>query len=51
MLRVRADVTDDALQATYGLVRLGAADAGWVERTEREVPRYEGKMKPPVERG
>lgn len=50
VLRTHTDVTDDALQAAYGLVRLSAPDAGWVETAEREVVRYEGKMKPPVER-
>lgn len=50
VLRTRVDVTDDALQAAYGLIRLGSTDAGWIERSEREVERYEGKMKPPVDR-
>ena len=50
MLRTWADVTDEALQAAYGLVRLDASEVGWIERSEREVPRYEGKMKPPLER-
>ena len=50
VLRTRADVTDEALQAAYGLIRLTASDAGWIDTTEREVARYEGKMKPPVER-
>lgn len=48
VLRTRADVTDEALQAAYGLVRLTAVDAGWVVTVEREVPRYEGKMKRPL---
>jgi glycosyltransferase involved in cell wall biosynthesis len=50
VLRTRTDVTDEALQAAYGLVRLTAADAGWIDTAEREVERYEGKMKPPVDR-
>lgn len=50
VLRVQADATNDALQAAYGLIRLSAKDAGWVPIAEREVVRYEGKMKPPLER-
>ncbi len=50
VLRVRTDVTDEGLEAAYGLVRLSAQDAGWVPVADRGVPRYEGKMKPPVER-
>ena len=49
-LRVDGTVTDEGLQAAYGLIRLSAAEAGWVPVAEHEVPRYEGKMKPPVER-
>ena len=48
VLRVGPDVTDEALHAAYGLVTVGAD--GWVATDERDVPRYEGKMKPPVER-
>lgn len=48
VLRVHADVTDDALHAAYGLVRVGAD--GWVPTGEREVVRYEGKMKRPLPR-
>ncbi|PUA81296.1 glycosyltransferase [Nocardioides currus] len=48
VLRVQTEVSDDALHAAYGLVRLGAD--GWLPTAERDVPRYEGKMKPPVER-
>ena len=51
VLRVQGAVTDAGLHAAYGVVRLPAADAGWVAATDREVPRYEGKMKPPVSRG
>ncbi|WP_310529493.1 hypothetical protein, partial [Nocardioides sp.] len=51
VLRTRADVTDEALQAAYGLIRTTASDAGWIDVAEREVPRYEGKMKPPLARG
>lgn len=50
VLRTRADVTDDALQAAYGLIRVSASDAGWVPTAEREVVRYEGKMKRPLDR-
>lgn len=50
VLRTRADVTDDALHAAYGLIRVSASDAGWVPTAEREVVRYEGKMKRPLER-
>ena len=50
VLRTRADVTDEALQAAYGLIRLSAEEAGWIDTAEREVARYEGKMKAPVER-
>lgn len=50
VLRTRVDVTDEALQAAYGLIHRTAADAGWIDAAEREVPRYEGKLKPPVER-
>ena len=48
VLRTQVDVTDHALDAAYGLVRVGAD--GWVAIGEREVVRYEGKMKRPVER-
>ncbi len=41
---------DEVLDAVYGLVRLDAAGAGWLRTAEREVPRYEGKLKAPVER-
>lgn len=50
VLRTRADVTDGALQAAYGLIRVSASDAGWVPTAEREVVRYEGKMKRPLDR-
>jgi glycosyltransferase involved in cell wall biosynthesis len=50
VLRTQDGVTDDALRAAYGLIRLTASDAGWIDTAEREVTRYEGKMKPPVER-
>lgn len=50
VLRTHADVTDDALQAAYGLIPVSASDAGWVETAEREVVRYEGKMKRPLPR-
>lgn len=50
VLRTRADVTDDALHAAYGLIRVSASDVGWVPTAEREVVRYEGKMKRPVDR-
>ncbi len=50
VLRSGSDVTDEGLEAAYGLIRLSAADAGWVPVAERDVPRYEGKMKPPVDR-
>ncbi|MEO5662064.1 MAG: glycosyltransferase [Nocardioides sp.] len=50
VLRTRTDVPDDALQAAYGLIRVSASDAGWVETAEREVVRYEGKMKRPLPR-
>jgi glycosyltransferase involved in cell wall biosynthesis len=48
--RTLGDVTDDALQAAYGLIRVSANDAGWVPTAEREVVRYEGKMKRPLDR-
>lgn len=48
VLRTQADVTDHALDAAYGLIRVDAD--GWVPTGEREVVRYEGKMKRPVER-
>jgi glycosyltransferase involved in cell wall biosynthesis len=50
VLRTGADVTDEGLQAAYGLIRLTASDAGWIDTAARDVARYEGKMKPPVER-
>lgn len=50
VLRVQGTVTDEGLQAAYGLIRLTSAEAGWLPVAEREVARYEGKMKPPVER-
>ena len=50
VLRTLGQVTDDELDSAYGLVRLAALDAGWVATSERVVPRYEGKMKPPVPR-
>jgi hypothetical protein len=50
VLRTDAALTDEGLEAAYGLIRLSGADAGWVAVAEREVARYEGKMKPPVER-
>lgn len=40
---------DDALDAAYGLRHLDAAAAGFVPTGEREVPRHEGKLRPPVE--
>ncbi|MCW2834411.1 MAG: glycosyl transferase, family 2 [Nocardioides sp.] len=48
--RVHGTLTDEGLDAAYGLVRLAGGEAGWVPVAEREVARYEGKMKPPVER-
>jgi len=48
--RTGADVTDEGLQAAYGLVHITASDAGWIEAAERDVSRYEGKLRPPVER-
>lgn len=40
---------DEALDAAYGLRHLDAAAAGFVPTAEREVPRHEGKLRPPVE--
>ncbi|WP_107705154.1 glycosyltransferase [Nocardioides allogilvus] len=48
--RAHTDVTDERLQAAYGMIRLTARDAGWVQRSERDVPRYEGKLKRPLDR-
>lgn len=48
---VSGEASDEALEAAYGVTRVSAADAGWVDAGERKIPRYEGKMKPPVERG
>ncbi|HXH80684.1 glycosyltransferase [Nocardioides sp.] len=50
VLRVHGTLSDEGLDAAYGLVRLASEEAGWVPVTEREVARYEGKMKPPVDR-
>lgn len=50
VLWTQADVTDEGLRAAYGLVRLSAFEAGWVRTSDREVARYEGKMRGPVER-
>ncbi|QIK74993.1 glycosyltransferase [Nocardioides piscis] len=50
VLRVHGRLGDDELDSAYGLVRRSASDVGWVATDEREVPRYEGKMKPPVPR-
>jgi len=49
-VRVTGEASDDVIDAAYGLVPLTAGDAGWVKTEEREVPRHEGKMKPPVPR-
>jgi GT2 family glycosyltransferase len=40
--------SDEALDRVYGVRRLAAADAGFVATAEREVPRYDGKLKKPV---
>ena len=40
--------SDEALDRVYGVRRLPAADAGFVPTAEREVPRYDGKLKKPV---
>jgi GT2 family glycosyltransferase len=45
--RVLGEVTDDALDAAYGARSLTASAAGFVPTADREVPRHEGKMKPP----
>ena len=49
-MRTHGEVSDDALHAAYGLIRLTADDAGWIPAGEREVVRYEGKMKRPEPR-
>ena len=46
--RVLGAVTDEALDAAYGARVLTAAEAGFVPTADREVPRHEGKLKPPV---
>ncbi|WP_257956493.1 hypothetical protein [Nocardioides sp. B-3] len=43
-------MSDERLQAAYGLIRVSTSDAGWVPTAEREVVRYEGKMKRPLDR-
>jgi GT2 family glycosyltransferase len=40
--------SDEALDRVYGVRRISAADAGFVPTAEREVPRYDGKLKKPV---
>ena len=40
--------SDEALDRVYGVRRLSAADAGFVPTAERDVPRYDGKLKKPV---
>ncbi len=49
-LWVHGESSDEILDAAYGLVRFDAGEAGWVPTGEREVPRYEGKLKAPIER-
>lgn len=48
--RVRGRVDDEGLDAAYGIVHCGAAEAGFVPAGERTVERWVSKMKPPVER-
>lgn len=48
VLRVHGAVTDEALDAAYGARALAPDEAGFVPTAEREVPRHEGKMKPPI---
>ncbi|PVG84231.1 glycosyl transferase family 2 [Nocardioides gansuensis] len=47
--RALGQVSDDGLDAAFGLQVLASSQAGFVPTAERDVPRHEGKLKPPVD--